>query len=155
MRESLLSPSLSAAARAPSTALYSVQSGFLVAFFGGGFGIILYSALNSWKLRRPLDALAYVAAAALLTALMAAAVAGWAPLVSLFTMLGAGSARYFLRALSLLLFGAFYLLHRKQHRSATLFGIASLSPWIPAIVCIALGYGINMALFDLLQKGTV
>lgn len=152
MRQSLLTPSLSSKT-APSTALYSVQSAFLVAFFGGAFAIILYSAFNSWKLRRPLDGVAYAAAAALTVLLNYAIATGWAPLTNLFATLGEGSPRYLVRAVSLLLFGAFYLLHRKQHRSASLFGIAPLSPWIPAIGCLVAGYGINYALFQLLTGG--
>ena len=152
MRQSLLTPSLSSRT-APSTALYSVQSSFLVAFFGGAFAIILYSALNSWKLRRPLDGIAYVAAAALIVALNYAVVSGWAPLMALFDMLGKGSPRYVVRAVTLLLFGGFYLLHRKQHRSATLFAVAPLSPWVPAITCMVIGYGINYGLYYLLTGG--
>ena len=155
MRESLLTPSLSAE-RTAAPALYSVQSGFLVAFFGGGFAIILYAALNSWKLRRPLDALAYVAATILMLASLAAMVRGWEPLLRLLEPLGNSAPRYFLRALSLLLFGAFYLLHRKQHRSASLFGIAPSSPWIAAIACGLIGYGINYGVVRLLSgAGTV
>ena len=152
MREALLTPSLSSSSK-PSTALYSVQSGFLVAFFGGGFAIILYAALNSIRLRRPLDALAYVAASALLCALFYAAAISWPPLVTLLDTLGQGSWRYVSRAASLLLFGAFYLLHRKEHRSAELFGLAPLSPWIPAIACMAVGYGLHSGLVHLLSKG--
>lgn len=150
MREALLTPSLSSS-RAPSPALYSVQSGFLVAFFGGGFAIILYSALNSLKLRRPFDALAYLAAAAAFTLLLFAAASGWPPLLHVLDALGRNAGRYFIRALSLLLFGAFYLLHRKQHRSAALFGIAPVSPWIAAIACGVLGYGMQYAVLQLLS----
>lgn len=152
MRQSLLTPSLSSKT-APSTALYSVQSAFLVAFFGGAFAIILYSALNSWKLRRPLDPFAYAIAAALVLALNYAIVVGWAPLATLFATLGEGLPRYLMRTVSLLLFGAFYLLHRKQHRSSSLFAVAPLSPWIPAIACMVAGYGINYGLSQLLTGG--
>ena len=152
MRQSLLTPSLSSKT-APSTALYSVQSSFLVAFFGGAFAIILYSALNSWKLRRPLDGMAYIAAAALIVALNYAVVSAWPPLMTLFATLGEGSPRYVVRAVTLLLFGVFYLLHRKQHRSATLFAVEPLSPWIPAIACMVIGYGINYAINHLLTGG--
>ena len=152
MIQSLLTPSLSSKT-APSTALYSVQSSFMVAFFGGGFAIILYSALNSWKLRRPLDGLAYAVAAALIFALHYAVAFMWPPLMALFNTLGDSSPRYAMRALSLLLFGAFFLLHRKQHRAGALFGVAPLSPWIPAIACMVAGYGINYGLYRLLAGG--
>ena len=144
MRESLLTPSLTPSA-APAANLYSVQSGFLVAFFGGPFAIILYSALNSWKLRRPLEALAYLAALALCVAVIAGITAGWLPLAWLAGIIGNSAAEVVWRALSIALFGAFYLMHRKQHRSAALFGAKPPSPWIPAIVCAVLAYGMKIA----------
>ncbi|MFB9243593.1 hypothetical protein IV454_28330 [Massilia antarctica] len=142
MRESLLTPSLSPS-RAPAAILYSAQSGFLLAFFGGPFAIILYSALNSWKLRRPLDALAYLPALALSTAFFVAIQAGYAPLISVIDAIGAGGERILSRALAMALFGVVYLMHRKQHRSAVLFGAKPPAPWIPAIACGVLGYGMT------------
>lgn len=150
MRESLLTPSLSSPS-APSASLYSVQSALLVAFLGGNFAIILYAALNSWKLRRPMDALAYVAALAVVMAVFVAGVSGWPPMMALVNLVGSGSI--VLRALALLLFGAFYLLHRKQHRSAALLGMPAASPWIAAISCIVVGYGISWLVVKMLEKG--
>lgn len=147
MRESLLTPSLTPSA-APAAQLYSVQSGFLVAFFGGPLAIILYSALNSWKLRRPLEALAYLAALVLCVGVLVAIVTGLLPLGWLADIIGNSAAEVLWRALSIALFGAFYLMHRKQHRSAALFGAKPPSPWIPAIACAVLAYGMKIALLD-------
>ncbi|MDQ1817394.1 hypothetical protein RBA41_29215 [Massilia sp. CCM 9210] len=144
MRESLLTPSLSPS-QAPAAILYSVQSSFLLAFFGGPFAIIFYSALSSWKLRRPLDALMYLPALALSTAFLVAVQAGYAPLIALIDAIGSGGARILSRALAMALFGVVYLMHRKQHRSAALFGAKPPAPWIPAIACGVLDYGITRA----------
>ncbi|NHZ87863.1 hypothetical protein F2P45_02280 [Massilia sp. CCM 8733] len=145
MRESLLTPSLSPSA-APAANLYSVQSSFVLAFFGGPFAIILYSALNSWKLRRPLDALLYVAGLALAVSYLVAFMTGYAPLARLIDLIGGSAADALWRALALALMGIVYLMHRKQHRSAALFASTTPSPWIPAIACALLAYGMKKAL---------
>ncbi|MDM5180622.1 hypothetical protein PO883_25910 [Massilia sp. DJPM01] len=142
MRESLLIPSLSPS-RTPAAILYSTQSSFLLAFFAGPFAIILYSALNSWKLRRPMDALLYLPALALSTAFFVAVQTGYAPLMTVADAIGAGGERILSRALAMALFGVVYLMHRKQYRSAVLFGAKPPAPWIPAIACGALAYGMT------------
>ncbi|NHZ79923.1 hypothetical protein F2P44_11640 [Massilia sp. CCM 8695] len=143
MRESLLTPSLSPS-RAPAAILYSVESSFLLAFFGGPFAIILYSALNSWKLRRPLDGLVYLAALLLSVAFIVAVKTRYAPLAGLMLAIGASAAELLWRALSMVLFALFYLMHRKQHRSAVLFGAKAPSPWIPAIAFAVLAHGMKL-----------
>ena len=145
MRESLLTPSLSPSA-APTANLYSVQSSFVLAFFGGPFAIILYSALNSWKLRRPLDALVYLAGMALAVSYLVAVWTAYAPMVQLVNVIGRSAAEALWRALALALMGVVYLLHRKQHRSAALFAGQTPSPWVPAIACAVLAYGMKEAL---------
>lgn len=145
MQEHLLRPSL-AGADQPAPRLYSTQSSFLVAFIGGPAAIVLYSALNSWRLRRPVDTVAYIVTLALVVALMLDGDSG-GPVFSAFVgYFGTGSERYLWRLLSLAAFGAFYLMHRKQHRSAQLFGDKPPSPWIAGIACIAGGYGLMMVL---------
>ena len=152
MRESLLTPSLSPSA-APTANLYSVQSSFVLAFFGGPFAIILYSALNSWKLRRPLDALVYLVGMALAVFYLVAVWTAYAPLVQLVNVIGSSAAEALWRALALALMGLVYLLHRKHHRSAALFAGTTPSPWIPAIACAALAYGMKKALEFYLLAG--
>ncbi|HEX8612624.1 MAG TPA: hypothetical protein VF800_15160 [Telluria sp.] len=150
MRESLLTPSLSPSA-APAANLYSVQSGFLVAFFGGPFAIILYSALNSWKLKRPLEALAYLGALALSAAFLIAVTTGNLSLAWLARLIGNSAGEVAWRALSMTLFCLFYLMHSKQHRSAALFGAKTPSPWIPGIACAVLAHGLTLAILHFLK----
>lgn len=146
MYEHLLKPSLSGNAPVQAKSLYSTQSSFLVAFIGGPAAIVLYSALNSWRLRRPIDALAYLATLAIIVLLMIDDQQG-GPVFSWFLgYFGQGSQRYLWRLLSLAAFGVFYLMHRKQHRSTRLFGAKAPSPWIPAIACMVLGYAITVGL---------
>jgi hypothetical protein len=144
MRESLLTPSLSPSA-APAANLYSTQSAFVLAFFGGPLAIILYSALNSWKLRRPLDALLYLAGLALSIFYIVGLLGGYAPLLRLVDLIGDSGPEVLWRALALALASTVYLLHRKQHRSAALFGARPPSPWIAAIACAVLAYGLRKA----------
>jgi hypothetical protein len=138
MREHLLTPSLGA--NAPSAAPYSTRSSFLVALFGGPLAILLYAALSSWRLRRPADIPVYAAGLALTVALMYAALVDRHLLAGVAAILGKDTIRFLSSALSLGLCGVFYLLHKKQHRSAALFGTKPPSPWIPAIICMVLGY---------------
>ena len=147
MREQLLSPSLSDTP-ARAIGLYSPRSSFLLAFFGGPMALVLYSALNSARLKRPLDAIAYIAATLGVAALVYAAQTGAMPdAVKWISQQigGAGSMRGLSRLYALLLWTCFYLMHRKQHRSVTMFGEAP-SPWKAAIACFALGVGITFAL---------
>lgn len=58
--EDLLTPSLSNKAW-PSVSIYSANTSIVVAFLAGTTGVILLSALNSYRLKRPIDALIYVA----------------------------------------------------------------------------------------------
>lgn len=138
MREHLLTPSLSA--HAPPATLYSIRSSFLVAVFGGPLAILLYASLNSWRLRRAADIPVYIAGLALLVALLYAAIAAPHTLSGLAGFLGKDTMRALSSALSMGLCGVFYLLHKKQHRSAALFDTKPPSPWIPAIACMVGGY---------------
>jgi hypothetical protein len=150
MHESLLTPSLSSR-NAPAATLYSVRSSFLLAFFGGPLAIILYSALNSVRLRRPLDALAYLAALALVAGLYIALLERAAPLLALGRLIGRNAFSVISTCMALLLMGAFYLMHRKQHRANQLFGADAPSPWIPAILCAAIAYGADYLLGQVIQ----
>ena len=153
MREHLLTPSLSASG--PPVSLYSIRSSFFVAFFGGPAAILLYSGFNSWRLRRLRDIPAYLAGAALLALLVYGTRDDVDSFVWLRHELGGDTIRVLSRALALLLCGMFYLLHKKQHRSASLFNSKAPSPWIPAIACMALGYGVTVGLATLLvQEGS-
>jgi hypothetical protein len=138
MREHLLTPSLGS--NKPSAAPYSTRSSFLVALFGGPLAILFYAALNSWRLRRRADLPVYVVGLALLLALLYAAIVDKRLVAGVTAILGKDTFRFLSSALSLGLCGVFYLLHRKQHRSAAFFATKPPSPWLPAIGCMVIGY---------------
>lgn len=138
MREHLLTPSL--ASNTPSAAPYSTRSSFLVALLGGPLAILLYAALNSWRLRRPADAPVYIGGFALLLALLYAAIVDTRLVAGVAAILGKDTFRFLSSVLSLGLCGVFYLLHKKQHRSAAFFATRPPSPWLPAIACMVIGY---------------
>ena len=149
MREHLLTPSLTASAS--PVRMYSIQSSFLVAFFGGPAAILLYCGLNSWRLRRAADIPVHLLGAALLVALVYALMMHPAAFDGLYGVLGNDTFRALRTMLSLAICGAFYALHQKQHRSRAFFSDKPPSPWIPAIVCMIAGYGIMVGLVTVLK----
>lgn len=149
MREHLLTPSLSASA--PPVKLYSIQSSFLVAFFGGPAAILLYCGLNSWRLRRAADIPVHLAGAALLWALLYTLMFHPGTFDGLHRLLGNDTFRALRTMLSLAMCGTFYALHQKQHRSRAFFSDKPPSPWIPAIACMVAGYGIMVGLVRVLK----
>lgn len=156
MTEHLLRPSLTKSRT--TAALYSPQSSFLLGFFMGPLPLILYSALNSIRLKRVSDTAAYVIALAAFAALIYSSFMDPRPaaLVWINAQLGqASSMRGASRILAVVLWVCFYLMHRKEHRSVELLG-ARPSPWIAAIGCAVAGtalvYGIYFLLESFLQS---
>ena len=149
MREHLLTPSLSATTR--PVKLYSVQSSFLVAFFGGPAAILLYCGLNSWRLRRTADIPVHLASAGVVAGFVYALLFHPALFDGVYEVLGNDTVRAVRTLLSLAICGVFYALHQKQHRSAAFFADKPPSPWIPALLCIAAGYAIMLGLFALMR----
>lgn len=149
MREHLLTPSLSATTR--PVKLYSIQSSFLVAFFGGPAAALLYSGLNSWRLRRTADIPVHLAGAAVIVGFVYALLFQPALFNGLFDLLGNDMVRALRTLLSLAICGVFYALHQKQHRSAAFFHDKPPSPWIPALICIVVGYVSFFRLFDVIK----
>jgi hypothetical protein len=154
MREHLLTPSLSG--QRHSVNLYSPQSSFMVGFFAGPIALILYSALNSYRLKRLADVIAYLGAAIITVMLLYwylitadGAVAVW-----LNEEFGRDATRFLTRFLALLLWGGFYLMHRKYHRSAEVFDVKPPRPWIPALLCAGLGYVILSAAVTAIKQGS-
>jgi hypothetical protein len=142
MTEHLLRPSLGNTRTA--AALYSPRSSFLLGFFMGPLPLILYSALNSIRLKRAGDMVAYAIALAAVGALIYASLMEPRPaaLAWINAQLDEGSSmRGAARLLAIMLWGGFYLMHRKEHRSVELFG-ARPSPWIAAIGCAVAGTGL-------------
>jgi hypothetical protein len=155
MTEHLLRPSLANTSTAAT--LYSPCSSFLLGFFMGPLPLILYSALNSLRLKRAGDMVAYAIALTAFGALIYASFMDPRPaaLVWINAQLGAGaSMRGAARILAIVLWGCFYLMHRKEHRSVELLGERP-SPWIAAISCAVAGsallYGITFLFSSFLQ----
>lgn len=153
MQDNLLVPSLSN--KRHNVGLYSVRSSFLVAFFGGPIAQILYSTLNSYRLKRPQDSLFYLGAIVLSCLLFYFQIEGG---LAVLTPLVDGLldenhiTRNLPRLLALLIWGGAYLLHRNFHRSAQLFNMPAPNPWIPALLCMGVGYLLSTVIFSALAK---
>lgn len=139
-----------------SSRLYSTYSGFWVALLGGPIAVILYAALHSWRLRRPLDAPIYLAATLGFIWLfyLLTTSAQHAPLRWLADVLGSPltAAQVVNRACSLLYWGGFYLLHRTARLAQGTSTEPVPSPWVPAIVCGVVGFVLTRGLAELLMR---
>lgn len=149
MTDHLLRPSLTKAhAVAP---LYSPRSSFLLGFFLGPLPLILYSALNSIRLRRTADLFAYALALAAFMGLVYASFMDPLPqpLAWINGLFGEStSMRGAARVLAILLWCGFYLMHRKEHRATDLLGDRP-SPWRAAIACAVLGSALVFGIYTL------
>jgi hypothetical protein len=144
----LLKPTLDSGAPA-SLAPYSVQTMFLVGFFGGPLAALGITGLNSHRLRRfSRDLPLLVTLAVVVVAL------SWLIFISstglparewINEVMGASGRRLSSRLLGLLLVGAGYLLHRREQRNADLLGIERPNGWIGGLICFVLG-GLAFAL---------
>lgn len=143
--EHLLRPSLDAEDARP-VAIYSDTALFLTTFFGGAIALVCLALVNSRRLGRlgrdlPWGVLA-VAATILLYVVLLKTPQGQ----ELVAQHGKSAVRLAAQAFSLLLFGGVYLLHRPFHRSMTIMGVESPSPWKAALTCIAFGYCMSFLL---------
>lgn len=140
--EELLRPTLGeASAQRP---LYTVQAGFLTAFFGGLYAACLIGGLNSRRLGRlARDAWIYAVAALAWTATLL-----WFGYGSEAGLLGEGwritggagrTLRFGGRLLALVLFGLIHLRHRPMIRLQQLLGTSPPNPWPVALTAIAGG----------------
>lgn len=146
MRELLLRPSLT---DTPATVgLYSFQWILLPAFFLGPLPVIVYSAFNSYRLKRRLDGVTYLLATACFAGLL-----HWVTIrpepeaVRLFAeVTGSNSPMYTLtRIYALMLWAVFYLMHRPQHRAGSMLGDLP-SPWRACLLACVLGIAVTWAL---------
>lgn len=145
MSQHLLRPSLQD--DRPVIGLYSPTWSLLPGFFLGPFPVILYSAINSYRLRRPLDAIIYLLAIAGAIGLMAAAITQPVPEAVQWFKEATGRrdvAYTMLRVYALLLWGVFYLMHRPQHRSSNMMATLP-SAWIPCLAASVLGLALHYA----------
>jgi hypothetical protein len=136
----------------PQRPIYSATAGYLTAFFGGPFAAVGMAGLNAWRLGRlRTDALALAGCAALAVGLITFLLRP-----DLFGPADFGfstrDVRIGARVLALLLFGAFWLLHRRYYRAMQLLGLEPPSPWLPAIACIVANVLLMMLLLRLLAQ---
>src|SRR5688572_15243311 len=136
--DDLLRPSIEKT-DAAHKAIYSTTTGYLTAFIGGPFAAIAMAAINSGRLRRlARDALPLVAAIAVSVGLYAfLARPEWFGQAGL--DLTDRNARLGARVFALLLFGAFWLLHKRYHRGAEIMGLEQPNPWVGGIACVVFG----------------
>jgi len=143
----LLEPTLTRE-RAP-VALYSMRSGFWVAFLGGPAATAIYTALNSRRLGRlARDLWLYIGGVAL-----AYAALYLATLFEPFDLAadeGRRNARLLSRGLALALWGGYFLRLRPHYRAMEVMGTAPSPPWKAAVTCIlvggAIGFGVALLL---------
>jgi len=141
----LLQPSIDRV-DSPQRAIYSATAGYLTAFFGGPFAAVGMAGLNAWRLGRlRTDAMALAGgisvAVGLITFLLRPELFGRADLE-----FATRDVRIASRALALVLFGAYWLMHRRYYRGTRLLGLEPPKPWPAAVACIVT----NLALMTLL-----
>ena len=129
-------------------AIYSTTTGYLTAFIGGPFAAIAMAAANSVRLGRlARDALPLAAAVALSVGLYAfLARPEWFGQAGL--EFAARNARLGARVFALLLFGAFWLLHKRYYRGAELMGLEQPNPWVGGIACVLVGTGATLLVYN-------
>ena len=147
----LLRPSIGTV-DSPQRPLYSATAGYLTAFFGGPFAATGMAGLNAWRLGRlRTDALALAGGMAIaigLVAFMLRPDLFGRPEIDFATR----DVRIGMRVLALLLFGAFWLLHRRYYRGMQFLGLEAPNPWPAAIACIAADIGLTMLLATMLAR---
>lgn len=141
-RAELLRPSLSGSDRL-RRAPYSLQAGFLSAFFGGPFAAAGLFAVNAWRLGRARSD-APAIAGMLLAALVFALGSGpggaiQSALQPVAQWLGPRTGIYAERLFALALFGIGAALHRREQRSVVLFGLRRPNGWIGGLAAIVGG----------------
>jgi len=143
-RPDLLRPTVSEPAQV-ARAPYSLQTGFLSAFFGGPFAAALMLGLNAWRLKRlPRDAAWALLIAAAFTAWLAftqQTEPGLALQARLVELGGRNAMSIAARLFALLACVGTALLHRREQRSADLFGLQRPNGWGVGIALIVIGWG--------------
>ena len=137
--EHLLQPTLSKEAqRVP---IFSVRACFFTAFLGGPLAVTFLSALNSNRLKRLKNDLIFylIGISAFLVYLFiildvpeGESVREWIASQRRENMF----YRYGSRGMGLLLWGAYYYLHKQYYKAMSLFDMEPPNPWITAIICI-------------------
>lgn len=137
----LLRPSLSE--KPPAKAPYSVQTGAVVAFFGGPAAAIVMALVNAWRLGRLRRDAPWLAAVVLGTPGFLAwwwlTASGLAFSIDVVALLGTAGTRIVERALALLIFGVAAYAHRREQRTTDMFDRARPN---------GVGMGIALIVFD-------
>jgi len=123
--------------------IHSSSTLFACAFFGGPFAVIAMSACNSVLLRRKVDAIPLSAAFILSVALC---VVLYGPGVFGLQTPDRGETWAFMRVFGVVLFGAFWWLHRRYYRGLKVSSIPPPSGILPGITFIVLGIALQVAL---------
>lgn len=143
-RPDLLRPTVSEPAQV-ARAPYSLQTGFLSAFFGGPFAAALMLGVNAWRLKRlPRDAAWVVLIAVAFVAWVAftsRTEPGLALQATLVELVGRNAMSIAARLLALLACIGAALLHRREQRSTDLFGLKRPNGWAVGIALIVIGWG--------------
>lgn len=130
--EALLRPSIPGAS-AP-LGIYSVRAGFFVAFFGGVYGTLIFSHLNSSRLGRARRDLPLYLGAGLVWSVVLVAIARAIELEQLPSWLGEQSERgrnlrFLTRGVGLAMFGICYGRLKPFYKAESMAGRASPAPW--------------------------
>lgn len=153
----LLQPSLSGRGEAPQAAPYSQQAGFLTAFFGGPFALAIMFAINSKRLSRLGRDAGWIALAALGYAAWVwfchRTSAGQEVRAWLLHELGRRGPEIAERLIALAGYALMALCHRREQRSATLFGLDRPNGLWLGLGLIVAGNVLSIALVSMLSAG--
>ncbi|RVU37787.1 hypothetical protein EOI86_00320 [Hwanghaeella grinnelliae] len=144
---SLLQPSLRAGQ--PKDAPYSITAGIWISFFGGIWGALAYTGLNSMRLRRLSRDLPYLAIAAGMYIALLLALAMTEPgriaQAELADLFGEQRGlRFLLQFVGVLFVGFGYLLHKSDHRAAGLTGRDRPSAWRVGLIIVVISTVIHL-----------
>jgi len=144
--QSLLQPTLT---NVPKTKpMYSVQSHFFAAFFGGPVGFLLFSFYNVYQagLAKKWWVRYLVLAVVLIVAEILVFVAWKSDLFStLFSLnLESREVRYILKFMALLALGGVYLWQKELFQISAFKAEERPAPWVPVIACIATGSAVSL-----------
>jgi len=143
--DELMQPSLSGV-EGPATSIYSMQTGYLAAFFGGPLGGATIALLNAHRLKRlgsdwPLGLAALGVTFGLLWWQLRSGGEAW-----LIGHLGHGGPGLAIRIVGLAFYGIVYAVHRQYYRNMALLGLEAPSGWIPGIAAIVGGAVVMLVL---------
>lgn len=126
--------------------IYSATAGYLTAFVGGPFAAIAMASVNSWRLRRlAADAVPLLAVTAVCVGILIFLLhPEWFGQESMH--FERKDTRIWSRVFGLVVFSAFWLLHRRYYRGMELMGQEPPNAWIGGIGCILAGTAVTYLL---------